>query len=150
MDPTPRALWGWSPPSLPPHTNLDRLVDRFLPRTGLPLVLCYAAVIAVLVGAPRLPLRAELAADGLAALIAGTWCALNFWRCRHAHCIVSGAGWLALAALSFVEAGLGRSMIHGDEQLVFLAVLVVALIFEGVWCLARGTNAIVGAACQGD
>jgi hypothetical protein len=150
MNSTPRALWGWSPPSLPANTKLDRLVDRFLPRTGLRLVLCYAIVIAVLVAAPHLPLRAELAADGLAALIAGSWCVLNFWRCRHAHCLVSGAGWLALAGFSLVEAELGRSMIHGDEQLVFLAVLVAALIFEGAWCLVRSTNAIAGVACQGD
>ncbi|MEA2535512.1 MAG: hypothetical protein QOJ93_3323, partial [Actinomycetota bacterium] len=37
----------------------------------------------------------ELAADRLAALAAGTWCGLNFWRRRQAHRLVSAAGWLA-------------------------------------------------------
>ncbi|MEA2504692.1 MAG: hypothetical protein QOG36_1735, partial [Actinomycetota bacterium] len=34
-------------------------------------------------------------ADGLAGLAAGTWCGLNFWRCRQAHCLVTFAegGW---------------------------------------------------------
>jgi hypothetical protein len=31
----------------------------------------------------------------LAALAAGTWCGLNFWRCRQAYRLVSAAGWLA-------------------------------------------------------
>jgi hypothetical protein len=70
------------------------------------------------------------------------WCAVNFWRCRHAHCVITGAGWLALAAFSFLEAGLGRSVIHGDEGLVFLGVLGVGLAFEGAWYVARGTNAV--------
>jgi hypothetical protein len=44
-------------------------------------------VIALLVTAPNLPLRGELAMDGLAALAAGAWCGLNFWRCRLARCL---------------------------------------------------------------
>jgi len=73
---------------------------------------------------------------------AGGWCGLNFWRCRQAHCMVNAAGWLGLSLVAFAEAGLGRSLIHGDEQLVFLGVLVAALGFEGLWYLAKGTNVI--------
>ena len=48
----------------------------------------------------------------------------------------------ALAGFAFVEAGLGRSLIHGDEALAFLAVLAAGLVVEGGWYAVRGTNAI--------
>ena len=137
-----RALWGWSPPDLPADTAVKRRVDRFLPRTGIPCVLYCAAVIGLLSLAAHLPERAALATDGAAALAAGAWCALNFWRCRHAHCAISSTGWLALSVLAFTGAALGRSLIGGDEQLVFLGVLAVSVAFEAAWCLARGGNAI--------
>jgi hypothetical protein len=44
--------------------------------------------------------------------------------------------------LAFTEAGLGRSLIGGDEQLVFLAVLAAAVAFEVAWRCARGTSAV--------
>ena len=93
--------------------------------------------------APHLPVRAALAFDGLAALAGGGWCALNFWRCRHAHCLVTGTGWLSLSLLIFAEAGIGHSLIHGDEQLIFLGVLLAALAFEALWFLTHRTNALV-------
>jgi hypothetical protein len=105
-------------------------------------VLFYVVVVALLIVAPSLPKRAELAVDGLAALAGGAWCGANFWRCRHAHCIVTGAGWLGLSVLVFGEAVVGYSLIQGNEQLVFLGVLVAALGFEVVWYLLRGTNAV--------
>lgn len=120
-----------------------RQIDRLLPRSGVPAVVYFAALIALLALAPELPRRAELAADGLAALAAGTWCGLNFWRCRRAHCLVSATGWLGLSLVAFAGAGLGHSVIYGDEQLVFLGVLVAALAFEGLWYLATGTNVII-------
>jgi hypothetical protein len=138
-----RALWGWSPPPRPADTPLARQVDRLLLRTGVSCALYIVGVVALLGLAPHLPTRADLAVVGLAALAAGSWCVLNFWRCRHAHCVIDGVGWLGLALLAFVEAGLGHSVIGGHEQSVFLGVLVVALAFEGVWRLARGTNAVV-------
>jgi hypothetical protein len=136
------ALWGWSPPDRPADTRLKRRADRLLPRSGVPAVVCFAAVVGLLVLAPHLPIRADLAADGLAALAGGAWCGLNFWRCRHAHCAVTSAGWLALSVLAFTEAALGHSLISGYEQPVFLAVLAAALAFETAWRRVRGTNAI--------
>ncbi len=106
------------------------------PMSGLAVVVVLLNVGAVL------PKRLDLVAVGLASLAAGGWCAVNFWRCRHAHCVVTGAGWLALACFAFVEAGLGRSLIHGDEALLFLGVLGVGLVVEGGWYAVRGTNAI--------
>ncbi|HEX6489503.1 MAG TPA: hypothetical protein VF137_11625 [Candidatus Dormibacteraeota bacterium] len=139
-----RSLWGWSPPPLAADTPVKRLVDRWLPRTGFELIVFYAVIVLMLNFALHLPRRGELALDGTAALLAGAWCALNFWRCRHAHCVVTASGWLVLALLAFGEAGLGRSLIHGDEQLIFLAVLPVGVAFEFAWSRARGSNAIGG------
>jgi len=140
---TARALCGWSPPALPADTALKRAVDRFVPFTGGPVIVFYLTVTAILLVAGFLPVRSQLALDGLAALAGGAWCAANFWRCRHAHCIVNAAGWLALSVFTFGEALAGRSYIHGDEQLVFIAVLLIAIAFELVWSAARGTNALV-------
>ena len=137
-----RALWGWSPPDLPADTAVKRRADRLLPRTGVAAVLFYAVVIALLNIAPHLPERADLAVDGLAALLGAAWCGLNFWRCRHAHCIVTSTGWVALGVLAVTGAALGHSLIGGNEQLVFLAVLAAAVVFEVGWRLARGSSAI--------
>lgn len=138
----PRALFGWSPPPLPADTAFKRRVDRVLLRSGLRLVVFFAVVVALLNVGPFLSKRLDLVAVGVASLAAGGWCAVNFWRCRHAHCLVTGAGWLALAGFAFIEAGLGRSLIHGDEGLVFLGVLGAGLTVEGAWYAVRGTNAI--------
>jgi hypothetical protein len=143
------ALWGWSPPTLPADTSIKRRVDRVMPSSGWFLVFYFAAVIGLLKVAPVLPRSGELAVDGMAALAAGGWCTLNFWRCRHAHCLISGVGWLVLSPLSFVEAGLGRSLIGGDEQLAFVGVLVVAVVFEGALYVTRGTNALMTGARPG-
>jgi hypothetical protein len=105
-------------------------------------VLYCAAVVALLNLAPHLPERGNLAVDGLAALAAAAWCGLNLWRCRHAHCVVTSIGWAALSILAFTGAGLGRSLIGGYEQPVFLAVLAAAIVFEVAWRRARGSSAI--------
>jgi hypothetical protein len=138
----PGTWSGWSPSALPADTELKRRVDRILPRSGPPVVIFFAAVIALLNVGLILPTRLDLAATGVASLAAGSWCSANFWRCRHAHCMITGAGWLALAGFAFLEAALGRSLIHGDEGLVFLAVLGAGLLFECVWYWTHGTNAV--------
>jgi len=136
------ALWGWSPPDLPASGSWPRRVDRLLPRTGAPAVAYFAAVIGLLLLAPHLPERGDLAADGLAALAASAWCGLNFWRCRHAHCAVTGPGWLALAAVAFAGVAAGHSLTSGYEQPIFVGVLVAGIAFEAAWRLARGSNAL--------
>jgi hypothetical protein len=138
----PRALCGWSPPARPAATALERAVDRFLPLTGLPVVAYFALVACLLLAAPLIPRRGELLLDAAAALAGALWCGLNFWRCRHAHCVVDAAGWSALGVLAVGEAVIGRSLIHGDEQLVFLGVLALGLLFEGGWFALRGSNAV--------
>lgn len=136
------AIFGPLPPDLAADTPMKRRVDRLLPRSGLPTVACFAAVIGLLSLAPHLPVRADLAADGLAALAGAAWCGVNFWRCRHAHCAVTSTGWLVLCILAFAGTGVGHSLISGYEQPVFLAVLGAALAFEIVWRRARGTGAL--------
>lgn len=136
------GLFRWSPPPLPADSALKRRVDRLLPRSGLPALVYFGGVIALLNIGPLLPKQLDLVAIAIASLAAGAWCTMNFWRCRHAHCVITGAGWLALAAFVFAESIIGRSLIHGDEGLVFVAVLGAGLAFELAWYALRGTNAV--------
>jgi hypothetical protein len=131
-----------SPPRLAADTRGKRLADRLLP-TGPAQWIFFAAVAAALFAAGALPLRAGLILDLVATLAASGWCLTNFWRCREAHCIVTGAGWLPLAGLDAVEAGLGRSFVFGDEGLIFVAILVVGICFEALWRNRHGTNALI-------
>jgi hypothetical protein len=137
-----RALFGWSPPDLPADTALRRRADRVLPRTGPPAAAYCAVVVGLLFLAPNLPERGNLAVDGLAALAASAWCGVNLWRCRHAHCVVTSTGWLALSVVAFIGAAIGHSLIGGYEQPVFLAVLAASVLFEAGWRMARGTSAL--------
>ncbi len=52
---------------------------------------------------------------------------------------------MLLALFAVAEAGLGRSLIGGDEQLVFLGILAIGLVFEGTWYLMHRTSAVTPA-----
>jgi len=136
-----RALCGWSPPSLPANSAVKRRVDRI--RLGN---LATAGIVAVVVGllnlSAHLPAPSALVVVGLAGLAAGGWCSLNFWRCRHAHCLITGPGWMAFGVFALAEAILGHSLIAGYEQAAFMAILAVAVLFETSWYLGHHTNAI--------
>ncbi len=105
----PLALSGWPPVPLPADTGLKERLDRLLVGNA-PAFVMVAVVVGLLNLGEHPPIRATLALDGLAALVGGTWCSLNFWRCRHAHCLVTGAGWLALSVFAFTESVLGHSV----------------------------------------
>ena len=141
----PRVPRAWSSPVLPADTPVKRRVDHLLPRRGWPAVAYFAAVIGLLGLAQTLPAPGYLVVDAAAFLAGGSWCGLNFWRCRQAHCLLTGSGWLLLALFTAAEAGRGRSLIGGDEQLVFLAVLAIGLVFEATWYLVHHTNAVTPA-----
>jgi hypothetical protein len=129
-------------PVLPADTPAKSRADRLLPRSGWPSVAYFAAVIGLLGLAQALPAPAYLVLDAAAFLAGGTWCALRFWRSRQAHCLLTGGGWLLLALFTSAEAASGHSIIGGDEQLVFLAVLAAGLVFEAIWYLVRHDNAL--------
>ncbi|MGH3629501.1 MAG: hypothetical protein ACRDRL_18950 [Sciscionella sp.] len=139
------ARWGSAPQALPADTRAKRLADHLTLR-NIPMSKAYAAVFAVgLAGsfiASVMQLRSGLAVFGVTGLLVGGYCSVNFWRCRHAHCLVTGPGYLAYSALAFVEAGIGRSVIGGYEALLFLVVFLVAVTFEALWRARRGSNAI--------
>ncbi len=136
-----RAFWC-SPPDLPADTPLKKTVDRLLPRTGWRPYVFFAAIAAAIAVSDALPTRLGLGVMALATALAGTWCAVNFWRCRHAHCVVSGVGWLILAAFVAVGVVIGHSVVGGYEQLLFLGVLAASVLFEvGVYAV-RGTHAL--------
>ena len=130
-----------SPPRLPADSASKRLVDLVLP-TGVAERVYFAVVAALVIAAPFLPTRPGLAVGALAALAASTWCLANFWRCREAHCIVTGGGWAALFALEMVELGIGRSVLRGAESSAFAAILVIGLVFECGWQVAFGSNVL--------
>ena len=137
-----------SPPKLAADTEAKRLADRLLP-TGAGQWIFFAAVAAAVSAAPSLPIRAGLALGAAGTLAGSWWCLVNFRRCREAHCAVTGPAWAALGVLGLVEAGLGRSLVNGNESALFAAVLVVALVFECAWRWVHGTNALALASPPG-
>lgn len=137
-----RALCGWSPPTLAADTDLKRRVD--LIRLGNTATIgTLVLVIGLLNVASHLSDRAALVVYGIAGLVAGGWCTLNFWRCRHAHCLITGPGWLAFGVFAVAEAAIGHSLIGGVEDPVFLGILGLAVLFEVSWYLLHHTNAVV-------
>lgn len=139
------TLLACEPPTLPANTAAKRLADRLLPRDGWQQCLYFAVVIALWVLSSNLTGRPGLAAAAAAAFAAGAWCIVNFWRCRHAHCIVTGAGWLLLAGFTSAETLHGASLISGFEGVAFLGVLVVGMLFE-FGCYAASGTSVVGVA----
>jgi hypothetical protein len=65
--------------------------------TGAGQWIFFAAVAAGISAAPHLATRAGcLVLDVVVTFAASGWCLINFWRCREAHCVVSGEAWAAL------------------------------------------------------
>jgi hypothetical protein len=148
----PRSSRGWSLPPGAAESRLKRAADRLRPRSGRPLAARYVMLIALIALAAPLPVRGTLIVDALAAAAAGGWCAVNFWRCGHAHYAATAGGWLALALFSASEAAEAadeRSVIDGREGVVFLAILALAVTLETLWCTVRHANAPVMTASGG-
>jgi hypothetical protein len=123
-----------SPPSLPSDSRVTQIVDHVLPQGAWRCV--FFVAVAVGLGVPSLLVGAVVT------LAASTYCLLNFWRCREAHCIVSGTGWAALSFFEFAEVARGHSLIHGHEPLAFLVILALAIAFEVYWRMRHGTLAV--------
>lgn len=131
-----------TPPRLPADTASEHLVDRILP-TGAGQWIYFAAVGALIIIAPLLPTRPGLAVGAAGTLAGSAWCLANLWRCREAHCLITGFGWLALFGLMVVELAAGRSFIRGTESSAFLVILLIGVMFEMLWQARFGTNALL-------
>ncbi len=140
------ARWlGCSTPNLPADSGAKRAIDRLLPRSGWAFCLYFTAVVALVSIADQLSTRGGLAVTAAAALAGGAWCSLNFWRCRHTHCVVTATGWLVLALLALLAllgAALGHSLLGGAENIVFLAILLVGALVEVGWYASHRSHAI--------
>ena len=134
-----------SPPRLRADTRLARFADWIQPRGAWQYV--YFAAVAIAIGiAPSLPTRAGLLLDAAATFAGSAWCLVNLWRCREAHCLVTGFGWAALFVVEVAELAIGRSVTRGSDGLIFVAILIAAVCFEWGWQLRFGTNALKGTA----
>ncbi len=71
--------------------------------------------------------RAGLAIASTYVTVIGTYCLLNFLRCRETHCAVTGPGFLLTAALGFAAALVPGSALSryrtGTEAIVYLMIL---------------------------
>lgn len=131
-----------SPPRLPGDTRSKRLADRLLP-TGKGQWIFFGLVWVAIAMRPNLGVRPGLVLAAVATLAAASWCLVNFWRCREAHCALSGPGWAMLGAVELAGAVVGRSVVDRTESILFIAVLIAAYSFEFAWRARRGTNALV-------
>lgn len=138
-----RALFGWSPARLPADSRTKRWVDRILPATGAPVIAYFGTVLALVGTSALFPARQGLILIAVASLAGSLWCSANFWRCRHAHCLVTGAGWLTLSGFTVAEAVRGSSLVAGTEPIMFLIIFGASLAFERYWIARRGSNAVV-------
>lgn len=138
------GAWRRRPPSLPATTRWHRLADRFL--GGVQVIGGTMGVLAVALGAS---LVASLLPDdigiwiGVAVYLAvGLYCSVNFWRCREAHCVITGVGFTVLGLGLLAEALGAHTVIGAYNGPIALGVLAVALAFEAVWRARYGTNAV--------
>jgi hypothetical protein len=136
-----RSTLFCSPPRLPSDTRFKQLADHLLP-TGRAQWVFFGLVWVALALRPNLGVRPGLMLAAVATFAGASWCIVNFWRCREAHCAVSGPGWAMLGALVVAEAVVGRSLVGGTESILFIAVLIVAYCFEFAWRARHGTNAL--------
>ena len=130
-----------SPPRSTADTDAKRVIDRVLP-TGGSRCAFFIAIAVGISAAGQLPITPGLVLGAATTLVASGYCLLNFWRCREAHCIISGTGWAALGLFETAEIALGHSLIHRNEGAVFVAIIVIAVAFEAYWRARHGTNAI--------
>lgn len=132
-----------APPAAPPRNTLERALDRYIDLTAPLFRGCWVFAVAVTVALAS----ARLGTVGGLWLLAGYflmgagYCLANFARCREAHCIVTGTGWSALAVASAWAALTGHEF-RSDAWVAFVLIAVAAHLFEALWRVARGSNAL--------
>jgi hypothetical protein len=132
-----------APPANPAHTTVERALDRYVALTAPFLQGCLVFVVvgAVAFASFQLGPIAGLALIAGYLSVHGTYCLANFFRCREAHCIVTGVGWSVLALVA-VGGVLAERDIRRAVWDAFLAVTIVGFAFEFVWTAVRGSNAL--------
>jgi hypothetical protein len=136
------SLLSARPPSRAQTRDWHRAADRFL-------ILSRSAVVPVFAALAFLASFAGNQLSGRAAglpmvayfLAVGSWCAVNFARCREAHCLITGIGFAALAAATAISAGLDRDW-RGPLWIAALAVLAAGALFETGWTARHGRDAV--------
>ncbi len=132
-----------APDAAAPRNRFDRILDAYTDATAPFLRGCYVfatVAVAALVTSALGPVSGLLL-EAAFFLVAGTYCLANFYRCREAHCIVTGTLWTALAVAGLVAALAGRD-VRSAEWVAFVAIALTAYGFEALWKAARGTNAL--------
>lgn len=132
-----------APEAAPPRNALDRALDAYTNLTAPFLRGCcfFPILAAVVVGSFRLGIPGGLWLAAAYYLVFGGYCLANFARCREAHCIVTGAGWLALGMVGAWSA-IGDRAILGVLWDAFAVVAIVGFAFEAGWTRLRGTYAL--------
>jgi hypothetical protein len=118
-------------------------VDRYIALASPFLRGCFVFLVvgAVAVASFQLGPEAGLAVTAAYLTVHSTYCLASFLRCREAHCIVTGAGWLVLAAVAAGGALAGQDVRRAVWD-AFLAVTIAGFTFEFVWKAIRGSNAL--------
>ena len=145
------SWWGqWTcvggtcaPAAAPPTNALERALDTYTNLTAPLLRGCFLFPIlaAVVLVSFRLGTPGGLWLAAAYFLVFGGYCLANFARCREAHCVVTGWGWLALAVIGAWSAIDDRAIL-GVLWNAFAVVAIIGFAFEAAWTRLRGTHAL--------
>lgn len=132
-----------APQTAPAVNRLERALDAYTNITAPFLRGCcvFATVAAAGLASALLGPVGGLLLEAAFFVVAGTYCLANFARCREAHCIVTGAGWSALA----IAAGVAIATGHDAREAAWIGFLAVAVAghgFEAIWTSFHGSNAL--------
>lgn len=144
-DDSPRSQAGpwWShPPSLPATSRGRRGADKALRSVDSSGRLGLLALVLAFVLAFVLPDGIGIWFAGVLYLAVGLYCSVNFWRCREAHCVITGGGFTVLG-LAVLAAAVGMpTVIAAYASPIVLGILVLAVAFETTWRARYGTKAV--------
>jgi hypothetical protein len=134
--------FGARPAALGRTRRWHGAADRFLIATRVWLIPA-AVALGVAAGqiANQLPSRYAMLPAVVYFFMLGGWCSLNFVRCREAHCLITGAGFDALAVAALV-AVIVDGRWYNLLSLMILPVLIAGFVFEVVWTSRHGENAV--------
>lgn len=132
-----RRITCWPCGRQPPTTGGRPIPKHRRSRLSWPPGLLVA--VGVYIVSSLLPLSGGLALTGVYFLAIGSYCGVNVWRCREAHCAITSIGWslLGLLALAVIAPGLQWL---GPLWGVFLAIGLVGYAFEAAWSSRHSSN----------